>query len=313
MSTTSLPVPDALMPVPAPALTTALAIRPAEIVAPIRVTKRRTKRRRTTRTVARSGAEVEKQREALAQRVADGVTAACAKLAEYRADIEALWQEFAALKPGETIMGCTSKTQFCDVVLNRSMRAVQYMLNGGNPDNQKQREIISRPKPAIKPKQQERLLKAATIVGTELIPAFEKGGDIEAPIRELKKISFDSAELNNILDSQIATPNDAATAIRAKYGDVDVAFFIEAKDEGEHFVSAQAEWGGFFRVCLMARSQSEGRPSEWLNTFANELRDNLKLLGLWNDKVVSAFERGRESASEEYCAAPISGGGEQIN
>jgi hypothetical protein len=72
------------------------------------------------------------EREALAQKVAS----AFAKLADHKKDIERLCQEFAALKDGETIMGCTTKTEFCDRVLGRSIRAVRYMLDGGNHNRQ---------------------------------------------------------------------------------------------------------------------------------------------------------------------------------
>jgi hypothetical protein len=69
-----------------------------------------------------------KEREALAQKVA----AAFARLADHKEDIERLWQEFANLQEGETIMGCQTKTEFCEKVLGRSIRAVRYMLDGGN-------------------------------------------------------------------------------------------------------------------------------------------------------------------------------------
>ena len=65
-------------------------------------------------------------REALAQRVAS----AFAKLVDHADDIRQLWLEFENLSAGETIMGCTTKSQFCERVLGRSIRAVQYLLNG---------------------------------------------------------------------------------------------------------------------------------------------------------------------------------------
>ena len=68
------------------------------------------------------------EREALASRV----ESAFAKLAAHKEDIEKLWVEFSLLKDGETIRGCKTKTEFCEKVLGRSIRAVQYMLDGGN-------------------------------------------------------------------------------------------------------------------------------------------------------------------------------------
>jgi hypothetical protein len=84
-------------------------------------------------------------REALARRVAEAVETAFAKLSEHKADMEKLWDEFDALKPGEKIMNCESKKEFCETVLHRSYRAVRYMLTGGNPRNKKPKhESISR-------------------------------------------------------------------------------------------------------------------------------------------------------------------------
>jgi predicted nucleic acid-binding Zn-ribbon protein len=67
-------------------------------------------------------------REALAHRVAS----AFAKLADHREDIEQLWREFEKLEEDGVIMGCATKTEFCEKVLGRSIRTVQYMMLGGN-------------------------------------------------------------------------------------------------------------------------------------------------------------------------------------
>ena len=65
------------------------------------------------------------------------------KLMDLEEDIRALWIEFEDLRDGETIMGCHTKKEFCKEKLNRTPRAIQYMLTGGNPDNVKRSEIIS--------------------------------------------------------------------------------------------------------------------------------------------------------------------------
>ncbi len=70
----------------------------------------------------------QKKREALAEKV----VAAFAKLAAHKTDIKNLWKEFEKLQPQETIRGCKTKTEFCEKHLGRSIRAVQYMLDGGN-------------------------------------------------------------------------------------------------------------------------------------------------------------------------------------
>ena len=51
-------------------------------------------------------------REALTHRVVEGHKIVCRKLKDMEEDVRALWAEFDGLKPGQTIMGCTNKTQF---------------------------------------------------------------------------------------------------------------------------------------------------------------------------------------------------------
>jgi len=69
-------------------------------------------------------------REALAQRVADALTQAFSKIAAHKAEIEQLWIQFENLPKGETIMGCCTKGEFCQKILNRTTRSIQYLLNG---------------------------------------------------------------------------------------------------------------------------------------------------------------------------------------
>jgi hypothetical protein len=73
-------------------------------------------------------------RELLAQRVIDGYKVACRKLRNIEGDIRALWAEFDKLdrSSGETIMGCSTKKEFCKRHIDRELRSVRYMLNGGN-------------------------------------------------------------------------------------------------------------------------------------------------------------------------------------
>jgi len=84
----------------------------------------------------------EKEREALAKKVAKGFRA----LKDIEEDVRRLWEEFDALADGETIMDCHTKTEYCEKVLGRTMRSVQYMLSGGN-----RRETVSRPSEAGEP------------------------------------------------------------------------------------------------------------------------------------------------------------------
>jgi hypothetical protein len=68
------------------------------------------------------------EREALAQRVIDGHQVVCRKLKDMRGDIRMLWAEFENLPVGQTIMGCSTKTEFCEQHLCRTLRAIQQML-----------------------------------------------------------------------------------------------------------------------------------------------------------------------------------------
>jgi len=55
-----------------------------------------------------------------------------AKLKTLEEDVRLLWIDFDNLKTGETILGCATKKEFCEKCLNRTYRAVHYMLEGGN-------------------------------------------------------------------------------------------------------------------------------------------------------------------------------------
>jgi hypothetical protein len=68
--------------------------------------------------------------EELAKRVIAAVDGLAPKLAELEADIRALWAEFEKLPKGQTIAGCRTKTEFCRRHLNRTPRAIQYLLSG---------------------------------------------------------------------------------------------------------------------------------------------------------------------------------------
>ena len=61
--------------------------------------------------------------------VRDIVIRVAQKLVELKPYIEELWRR---IDRGETILGCSSKKEFCHQVLHRTPRAVRYMLEGGN-------------------------------------------------------------------------------------------------------------------------------------------------------------------------------------
>jgi hypothetical protein len=55
------------------------------------------------------------------------------KLVQLKPYIEVLWRRFDELKTGQMIAGCRTKDEFSQKCLNRSIRAVQYMLYGRAP------------------------------------------------------------------------------------------------------------------------------------------------------------------------------------
>lgn len=71
-------------------------------------------------------------RHKLAEKIVKQFRALEARLTDFEDDIRALWIEFENLKEGELILGCRTKKEFCVQHLNRTPRAVRYMLNGGN-------------------------------------------------------------------------------------------------------------------------------------------------------------------------------------
>jgi hypothetical protein len=77
--------------------------------------------------------------------VQDSIIGAATKLATLKPYVEELWLRFE--RGNVTILGCSNKKDFCLQVLERTRRAVQYMLAGGNPGNAKRSEMISLPEP----------------------------------------------------------------------------------------------------------------------------------------------------------------------
>jgi Domain of unknown function (DUF4338) len=77
--------------------------------------------------------------ESLGTFVRDGMIGVATKLVELRPYVEELWVRF---ERGETILACSTKKEFCQQVLQRTPRAVRYMLEGGN---QKRGETVSPP------------------------------------------------------------------------------------------------------------------------------------------------------------------------
>jgi hypothetical protein len=82
----------------------------------------------TTRFTAMSDEE-------LGTYVAEQTIGVLRRLYELRPYYEELWRRFDALPSGATINGCKTRTEFCERILKRSVRSVQYALHGRNANN----------------------------------------------------------------------------------------------------------------------------------------------------------------------------------
>lgn len=92
-------------------------------------------------TQERDGGQVIKvmDSESLGVFVRDGMVGVATKLVELKPYVEELWTRF---ERGEVILGCSTRKEFCQQVLERTPRAVRYMLEGGN---HKRGETVSPP------------------------------------------------------------------------------------------------------------------------------------------------------------------------
>ena len=113
--------------------------------------------------------------EQLAKRVIKQVHALTPKLRDLEKDLRKLWSAFAHLPHGQKILGCRTKTEFCEKKLSRSMRTVQYLLNGGNNQTYipaaQRREFNSPPESAAAPAVE---YKQVHVRGDENAPIFWK-------------------------------------------------------------------------------------------------------------------------------------------
>jgi len=67
--------------------------------------------------------------ENLARKICARMESIAAKLRTLEDDIRKLWLEFDKLRPGQTILGCATKKEFCERKLHRTPRAIQYLLS----------------------------------------------------------------------------------------------------------------------------------------------------------------------------------------
>jgi hypothetical protein len=160
-------------------------------------------------------------REVLAQRVITAVGSIATKLTELEADIRALWVEFENLPAGETILGCSTKKQFCETKLHRTPRAVRYLLNGdSNPDYvpvAQREEIISpAPEPTAAPAVEDDPELAETEVNARFttIGLYRKRTFDELPQETAEKELLKSAE--DFLEQSASIPNNLREELQSR-------------------------------------------------------------------------------------------------
>jgi hypothetical protein len=89
--------------------------------------------------------------ENLARHIISRLDSVAAKLKSLEGDIRRLWIEFDNLKTGETILGCATKKEFCEKRLNRTPRAIQYLLAGQSNPADRPRSELSSPVAGVSP------------------------------------------------------------------------------------------------------------------------------------------------------------------
>jgi hypothetical protein len=119
---------------------------------------------------------------------------------------------------GEEVNGCNGIEQYIESFGIKPATVRKWKQRAAERELSKQVRLLTGEAPQPKPKplvynrkQKERLLAAASIVGSELIPAYENGHDISEPMAELKKIAFDSEELTSIVDVPEKTRESAGS------------------------------------------------------------------------------------------------------
>jgi hypothetical protein len=80
--------------------------------------------------------------EALGQYIADQTAGVLRRLEDLRPFYEELWKRFDKLSKGQKILGCGTRTEYCEKILNRSIRSVQHALYGRRPLNAPVKEIV---------------------------------------------------------------------------------------------------------------------------------------------------------------------------
>jgi hypothetical protein len=168
------------------------------------------------------------ERDALALQVIEQAGSITKKLKSLEDNIRMLWAEFDALPAGETILGHKTKKDFCEKRLNRTPRAVRYMLNGGNPGNALEGEILS-PELTVR-ELQARIADLPGDAQWELITNVDPTDSIEVIEDEINALAQQVAETKEVEAAQagsvaVRTPLKAAPdsrpapPVKLQYGD----------------------------------------------------------------------------------------------
>jgi hypothetical protein len=167
------------------------------------------------------------QSDALGTYVRNELVGIAVKLVHIKPYVQELWRRF---ENGETILGCTNKKQFCENVLQRSPRAVRFMLAGGNPGNERRTLELESGGEMISP-QQEHSLKRVRAFGDFILAGLM-----------MEELRCAAAEETTALSDRLTVPTHALIGLKI---DARLAGFGEWNGEGElhkswaqHFIPA---------------------------------------------------------------------------
>lgn len=164
---------------------------------------------------------------------------------------------------GEKVNGCNGIEEYIESFGLKPATVRKWRQRAAERDLSKQVRLLTGEAPTPKPKpllysrkQKERLLAAASIVGGELIPAYENGHDISGPLAELKKIAFDSEELNSIVNAPEKRENPLALSLARHVKKLFTELFTVRRDIYRVEVKPQ---GNVYGVFLEGANGGEGK------------------------------------------------------
>jgi|SRR5579863_1618215 hypothetical protein len=214
----------------------------------------------------------------------------------YTKILPALTDAKRRFEAGEEVNGWNGIEEYIESFGLKPATVRKWKQRAAERDLSKQVRLLTgeTPKPKFQPlvytrKQKERLLAAASIVGSELIPAHENGDDISGPLAELKKIAFDSEELNSIVNGPEKRENPLALSLARHVKRLFTDLFTVRRDIYRVKVEPQ---GNVYGVFLEGANGGEGKsPIDTLMDRVNEIIEEL-------DPAAVAAERQAEAEAE---------------